>query len=301
MGIYLRPESLGEALAALADPEHSRPADPLDRLTPLAGGTDVYPARAGADAWGRPAPRNVLDLSRIPELDGISTAPDGSVRIGARVTWTRMTEAGLPPAFRCLEQAGRGVGGVQVQNRGTLVGNLCNASPAADGVPPLLALDAEVEAASARGVRRVPLSGFVLGNRRTALGPDELATAILVPPQPDGLATAFLKLGARSYLVISIVMVAAGLAVGPDGRIAAARIAVGACSAAAARLRGLEADLVGAPAAGAADRVRAEHLAPLSPIDDVRGTAAYRLEAALVMVRRALDDLGGAPSLGRAA
>jgi len=301
VGVYLRPESLGQALAALADPAHSRPADPLDRLTPLAGGTDFYPARAGAEAWGRPSPRNVLDLSRIPELDGVDRAPDGSVRIGARVTWTGAMEAGLPPAFRCLETAGREVGGAQVQNRGTLVGNLCNASPAADGVPPLLALDAEVEIASVRGVRRVPLADFVLGNRKTALAPDELATAIHVPPQPDGLATTFLKLGARTYLVISIVMVAAGLAVGPDGRIAAARVAVGACSAAATRLRALEADLVGAPAAGAVDRVMPAHLAPLAPIDDVRGTAAYRLEAALVLVRRAIGHLGGAPSLGRAA
>lgn len=300
MGIYLRPESLDEALAALADPALSRPADPLDRLTPLAGGTDFYPARAGAQAWGRPAPRNVLDLSGIAALKGIDRGADG-VRIGAGVTWTRMLEAGLPPAFRCLELAGREVGGVQVQNRGTIAGNLCNASPAADGAPPLLALDAEVETASVRGRRTLPLLAFVLGNRRTALEPDELVVAVRVPPQPDGLSTTFLKLGARAYLVISIVMVAAGLAVGPDGRIAAARVAVGACSAAAVRLRELEAALVGLSPAEAAEAAGPAHLAPLSPIDDVRASAAYRRDAALVLVRRALAELAGASALGRAA
>jgi CO/xanthine dehydrogenase FAD-binding subunit len=194
--------------------------------------------------------------------------------------------------FDCLKQAAREVGGVQIQNCGTLVGNLCNASPAADGVPPLLALDAAVELASARGTRVLPLGEFLLGNRRTACAPDELVTAVLVPRPAQDARSVFLKLGARRYLVISIAMVAAAVAVDPERRITRAAVAVGACSSVAVRLESLERDLAGrhlAPGIGAL--VTAAHLAPLAPISDVRGTAAYRRDAAATLVARALERL----------
>ncbi len=269
---YLRPTGLDEALAYAAE----RP-----RVV-VAGGTDHYPARVGRDDH-----EDVLDISAIAGLRGV--AEDGSGwRLGALTTWTDLIEAPLPPLFDGLKAAAREVGGVQIQNRGTLGGNLCNASPAADGVPALLALDAEVELADRGGLTRLPLDRFIVGNRRTVLRPDQLVTAVHVP-RPEGAASAsFLKLGARRYLVISIVMVAAVI-VARAGAVAAARVAVGSCSEVACRLGALEAELVGRPLGGLGSLVGAGHLAPLSPIDDLRGSAAYRREAALVLVRRALD------------
>jgi CO/xanthine dehydrogenase FAD-binding subunit len=275
MGDYLRPASLEEALQALARP-----------WTVLAGGTDFYPARVG-----RAIDDNVLDITGIGALRGISEEPEGW-RLGATTTWSELIEADLPALFDGLKQAAREVGGRQIQNAGTMAGNLCNASPAADGVPPLLALDAEVELAGRAGTRRLALSAFITGNRHTALAPGELLVAIHVPKPRHAARSAFVKLGARRYLVISIAMVAATLEIGERRGIAAARIAVGACSAVARRLPALEADLVGAPLDHAlGDRVEARHLAPLSPIDDVRGSAAYRQDAAVTLVRRALRSL----------
>ncbi|MBK1657655.1 FAD binding domain-containing protein [Paracraurococcus ruber] len=290
MTAYHRPTTLPEALRLLAE----APAPP--RI--LAGGTDLYPARAAGEAWMRPDDRPLLDLSALPDLAAIEDRGDHH-RIGALVTWAALRDAPLPPWFAALRQAAAQVGGAQVQNRATLLGNLCNASPAADGVPPLLALDAVVEMAGPRGPRRLPLAQFILGNRRTALAADEIATAILVPKAPGAVAR-FEKLGARAYLVISIVMVAAVIEA-EAGRIARARIAIGACSPVAQRLPALEAALAGLPLAAAAGAARPEHLAALSPIDDVRATAAYRRQAALVLLRRALSTPLAAPAEARAA
>ena len=274
MADYLRPTSLNEALQALARP-----------WTVLAGGTDFYPARVG-----RAIDDNVLDITAIAALRGIVAGPDGW-RLGATTTWSELIEAELPPLFNGLKQAAREVGGRQIQNVGTLAGNLCNASPAADGVPPLLALDAEVELAGRAGIRRLPVAAFITGNRRTVLAPGELLVALHVP-KPGRLArSAFLKLGARRYLVISIAMAAATLEIEAD-RIVSARVAVGACSAVAQRLPALEAALAGAPLdRRLADRVEAAQLAPLSPIDDVRGSAGYRSDAVVTLLRRLLRGL----------
>jgi CO/xanthine dehydrogenase FAD-binding subunit len=270
MADYLRPTSLNDALQALARP-----------WTVLAGGTDFYPARVG-----RTIDEDVLDISGIAGLRGIAAA-DGGWRLGATTTWSEVLEANLPPLFDGLKQAAREIGGRQIQNAGTIAGNLCNASPAADGVPPLLALDATVELAGRAGTRRLHLASFITGNRRTVLAPGELVVAIFVPGPAHEARSAFLKLGARRYLVISIAMAAATLEI-DGGRVAAARIAVGACSAVARRLPALEAALVGTAVESLADRVEASHLAPLSPIDDVRGSAGYRLDAAVTLLRRLL-------------
>jgi CO/xanthine dehydrogenase FAD-binding subunit len=277
MGIYLRPAELDEALRAL----HA------ERLVVLAGGTDFYPARVG-----RTLDDDVLDITALP-LRGIDDGGD-HWRIGALATWSELIAAPLPPCFDGLKLAAREVGGVQIQNAGTVAGNLCNASPAADGVPPLLALDAEVELASAGGERRVPLGAFVTGNRRTARRADELVTAIRVPKPAPGTASTFLKLGARRYLVISIVMVAATIEPDPRNQVGRARVAVGACAPTAQRLPALESALSGLPIDAALGAVAApEHLRQvLAPIDDVRGSAGYRNDAALTLVRRALAALG---------
>jgi CO/xanthine dehydrogenase FAD-binding subunit len=272
MGAYLRPHCLAEALTALARPH-----------VVLAGGTDFYPARVG-----RAIGEDVLDIGGIAILRGISADPAGW-RLGATTTWSELIEADLPPLFDGLKQAAREVGGRQIQNAGTLAGNLCNASPAADGVPCLLALDAAIEIAGPTGSRRLPLRQFITGVRRTALAPGELVVAIHVPRPGHETRSAFLKLGTRRYLVISIAMAAATVEVA-DGRVASARIAVGACSPVAARLPRLEAALAGAPIDGRlAERVEAAHLAPLSPIDDVRGSAAYRSDAVVIVLRRLLE------------
>jgi CO/xanthine dehydrogenase FAD-binding subunit len=290
MPTYLRPPTLDAALEALAAAAAAPPADPADRLTILAGGTDLYPTRTAHAAWGRKVSRNVIDISLIPGLAGIR-AEAGEIVIGAATTWSDLVRADLPAAFVGLKAAAREVGGVQIQNRGTIVGNICNASPAADGVPPLVALGAEVEIASTRGRRRLPLADFILGNRRTALASDEMLVAVRVPAPEPQARSVFLKLGARAYLVISIVSVAGVMVCDDQGRITSVAIAVGACSAAPLRLTGLEAALIGAPAARAAEMVTQAHLSALSPIDDVRASAAYRREAALTLVRRALSEL----------
>jgi len=273
---YHRPQSLDDTLELLS----------RHRLEVLAGGTDFYPARIGKALDG-----DVLDVTAIRELRGVRELAD-HWRIGAAVTWTEVIETQLPPLFDGLKLAAREIGGAQIQNRGTLAGNLCNASPAADGVPALLALDASVELAATAGTRKLPLAEFVLGPRKTARRPDELLSAILVPRPRRACASHFLKLGARRYLVISIAMVAAALE-HEEGFVRAARVAIGACSPVALRLPGLEAELAGRPLDGRiGDAARPEHLASLSPLDDVRATAAYRQEAALELVRRALNELG---------
>jgi CO/xanthine dehydrogenase FAD-binding subunit len=273
--LYLRPAGLEEALAALSG----------QALVVLAGGTDFYPARVG-----RPLREDVLDITRLAALRGIGRE-DGMWRIGALTTWTDILREPLPAVFDGLKRAAREVGGMQVQNTGTLGGNICNASPAADGVPCLLALDAEVELASACGRRRVPLGGFVTGGRQTARRPDELVTSLLIPGPGARCRSTFLKLGARRYLVISIVMVAVTVDVDESGTVVKAAVAVGACSPVAQRLPALEARLVGRPLAQAASLVRPIDLAALTPIDDVRGTAAYRMDATERLIQRALRGL----------
>jgi CO/xanthine dehydrogenase FAD-binding subunit len=251
----------------------------------LAGGTDFYPAYV--DAVVRD---NVLDISRIESLAGI-TRTDRHWRIGASTTWTDVIQADFPAAFDGLKEAAREVGGEQIQNAGTLAGNLCNASPAADGVPPLLTLDAIVELSSTKGVREIPLSAFIRGNRQTAIRADELMTAIIIPRDRDDARTRFLKLGARKYLVISIVMVAALVDVSTSGEIQDARVAVGSCSGVAQRLLSLERALLGQPVSiDLSLFVERQHLSLLSPINDVRASAGYRLDAAEELVRRALAD-----------
>ncbi|OGA17762.1 MAG: xanthine dehydrogenase [Betaproteobacteria bacterium RIFCSPLOWO2_02_FULL_66_14] len=275
MPAYDRPTRIDEALKLLA----------RGGRTMLAGGTDIYPARVG-----KPLDDDVLDITALAGLRGISEQAD-RWRIGAATTWSEVIAAKLPPIFDCLKLAAREIGGRQIQNSGTLAGNLCNASPAADGVPPLLALDASVELASIRGTRILPLSKFIVGPRQTALAPNEMLCAIHVPRPTHEATSGFLKLGARRYLVISIAMAAAVIE-RADGIVSAARIAVGACSPIACRLPELERELVGKPIGPELARcVRPGHLAQLVPIDDVRGSGAYRLRAASVLLRRMLGQL----------
>lgn len=269
---YAKPTSLEEALALLGEAQW--------RI--VAGGTDFYPALGN-----RPIRENILDINGLSGLRGIDETDDHWL-IGARTSWTDIARSDLPPAFDALKQAAREVGSIQIQNVATIAGNLCNASPAADGVPALLALDAAIELRSAAAQRSLKLSDFVLGNRRTAIRDGEMVTGVRIPRASGAGRSAFVKLGARRYLVISIAMAAARLVV-TEGRIEEAAIAVGACSATAARLTQVEAALVGrAIDPSLMDAVKVAPITELSPIDDVRGSAAYRLEAAREIAARAV-------------
>lgn len=267
---YYRPALLEQALAALA----SGPR------TVLAGATDVFPSRPVQ----KPG-EAILDITAVAGLRSIEHRLGGWF-VPCLATWSDVIKATLPPCFDALKQAARQVGGVQIQNVATVMGNLCNASPAADGVPCALALDASVELASLRGRRMVKLADFIEGPRRTALQPDEMALGLHFPDA--GGISRFEKLGARAYLVISIAMVAAWVRL-DNGRIAEARVAVGACGPRAVLLPDLAHALVGQICASAT--IAPEHLAALTPIDDIRAPAAYRREAASTLVRRAIRGL----------
>ncbi len=281
---YHRPSNLDQALTLVSQ-----------NTRVVAGATDVYPGVMSERAWGSYPQHDWLDITGLAQLRGIERVDD-HWRLGALATWSDVVAAPLPASFAGLQMAALAVGGLQIQNRATLVGNLCNASPAADGVPPLLCLDASVELRSEQGIRTLPLSEFILGNRKTALRHDELVTALLIPHDPlydQGSSGHFYKLGARKYLVISVVMAAAVLHCREDGSITDAKIAVGACSAVARRLSALEKNLSGLTLADVSkETLKPEYFADLQPIDDVRASAEYRQLAAAQAVLRLFEQAG---------
>jgi N-methylhydantoinase B len=274
---YVRATSVAEALAAIAE----------GGCDIIAGATDVFPARATAAAEGRVPKRGLIDVSGLTELKGI-TDEGTHWRMGALTTWRDVIAAPVPPLFDGLKAAAREIGGVQIQTRGTIGGNICTASPAGDSIPCLMALDAEVEMATAGDHRvRVPIGEFLTGYRATqAQTHGALVTAVLLPKRAG--SGHFLKLGARRYLVISIAMVSGVFERDAEGRIVHAAIAIGACSPVAQRLGALEQALVG----NLPDPqiVEPAHLAGLNPLDDVRASAAYRMSAALTLVRDLLAE-----------
>lgn len=281
--MYFRPNTLDEAVHVLASSGGQI----------LAGGTDFFPSLGDRTVTG-----TVVDISGLGELKGVIEEPK-YIRIGGLTTWTEVVKTPLPRCFDGLKAAAREIGGIQIQNRATVAGNLCNASPAADSVPPLLTLDADVELVSQVGVRRVALADFIVGNRKTLRRPGEILSQIFVPRAVESAASTFLKLGARRYLVISIAMVAAVIQMDSGGRVTDARVAIGSCSVVARRLPDLEQALIGASVASGAESpplgliATADHLKDLSPVSDVRAAAAYRRDAALRLVQRALDACAG--------
>lgn len=270
---YQRPKTLDAALAILAG-GYCRVA---------AGCTDLFPTTDRKQLAGP-----VLDITGLTDLRGV-TATDGGLRIGALTTWADIVRADMPPSCDGLKLAAREVGAMQIQNRGTIAGNLCNASPAADGVPPLLTLDASVELMSAQGTRVLPLHDFILGPRKTALGAGEMVTAILIPAASLTGRGHFLKLGARSYLVISIAMTAARIMI-EDGVVTQAALAVGSCGPVATRLPEVESKLIGKPLDPA---LLPEGLiwTAIAPIDDIRADAGYRRQSGVELLRRTLGVL----------
>ena len=279
MGSYLRPETYAELLKCLSKGSH----------TILAGGTDIYPGYVG-----KQVPGDIIDVTNIPDLSAIKENED-SWTIGATASWSDIISAQLPVYFNGLKLAATEVGGKQIQNSGTIGGNICNASPAADCVPPLLALNAEVEVAGNAGKELIPLQEFITGNRKTALQENQIVIGIHIKKKnTDNAYSHFLKLGARKYLVISIAMVSGVIETDETGLITSAAVAVGACSEVAQRLPGLEKDLSGELLSSSlGDTVKDRHFIGLSPIDDIRGSEDYRKEAAATLTRRMLGELGG--------
>jgi CO/xanthine dehydrogenase FAD-binding subunit len=256
----LTPRSLDEALRLKA--EH------CDAL-PIQGGTDVMVELN----FDRTRPETLLNLNEVAELRGWSR-DNGSLRLGAGLTYTEAMQGGLVEAMPALAEASRTVGSPQIRNRGTIGGNLGTASPAGDALPPLMVEQAEVELASERGVRLVALREFLLGVKRNALADDELIVAVLVSPsrQPQ----TFMKIGPRNAMVIAV----CSLAVVADRERGELRAAFGSAAPGV--------PLVTAALDEAGDFP--EHVAAAaSPIDDVRGTAAYRRHALRVLTQRALD------------
>ncbi|MEO3747778.1 FAD binding domain-containing protein [Plantactinospora sp. B5E13] len=273
---FLQPTDWAEALAVRAD----RP-----EAVPVTGGTDVMVELNLA----RRRPTALLDLGRVGGLADWGTDGD-LLRIGAAVPYRRIvTEvAGRAPG---LAMAARTVGSAQIRNRGTVGGNLGSASPAGDTFPPLLAADAVVELGSVRGVRRVPVAEFCTGPKRSVLAPDELIAAVLVPPAAG--PERFAKVGTRNAMVIAVCAFA--LALRPGTR----RVGTGIGSAAPTPVRAPAAEeLLAAELPWATRAPLPESLtrrfgelvaAAASPIDDVRGTAAYRRHALGVLARRMVD------------
>jgi xanthine dehydrogenase small subunit len=256
-----RPGSLDEALAMMAK---------TPSLMPLAGCTDVYVALN----FGTLDAAEFIDISGLTELRGIEPL-DGGIRFGALSTLTDVIRSGLVhDRLPMLVAACREIGGVQIQNRGTLGGNIANASPAGDTLPVLAAADAVLVLAHRDGERRVPFDAFYTGYRATVLRPGELIRAIEVPPV-EGVQW-FRKVGTRAAQAISKVVIAAVRAPQP-------RIAIGSVAPTVLRLPRAEAAL----AAGSdADVVARVLEAEIAPIDDIRSTAQYRRRVATNLLRR---------------
>ena len=272
MTAYLRPRDLGEALDA-------RAAHP-DWMV-LAGATDLM-----VSAGHRPEPAGILDLWRLRELCGIE-AGEGAVAIGAGATWS---EVERHPVIRerlaPLALAAREIGALQIQARATLGGNVGTSSPVGDSLPVLLALDATLEVASARGRRRVPYREWCTGYRTTQLGPDELIVSATLPLPGASTRTTWRKVGTRRAQSIAKVMGAAAIELDGD-TVVAARVALGAVADRPIRIAAVEDAVRGQRIGGAAaDAARTALRAAIRPIDDVRSTAAYRREVAENLVAR---------------
>jgi xanthine dehydrogenase small subunit len=268
---YVRPRDLDEALA-------TRAAHP-DWMV-LAGGTDLM-----VNANHRPVPVGILDLWRLPGLGGI-TATNNSVRIGAGSTWLEVEHhPAILERWLPLALAAREIGALQIQARGTLGGNVGNSSPVGDSLPVLLALDAQLELASARGRRTVAYKDFCTGYKKTVLAPDELIVSATLPAPSSSTKTTWRKVGTRRAQSISKVMGAAAIEL-DGGIVKSARVALGAVADRPIRIAAVEAAVVGLTPAQAADAARAALRTAIKPIDDVRSTAVYRREVAENLVAR---------------
>jgi len=272
------PRTLADAFALLAE----------GGRRPLAGGTDALVEREA----GVPGVHRYLDLAALAELRGIRVA-DGALVLGANTTYAELRSNPLIAEHApVLAAMAAEVGAAQIQNRGTLGGNIATASPAGDSLPVLLALDAEIVVGGAHGERSIPASDFFPAYRRTALAGDELILRIVVPIRPDR-TVAFRKVGTRRAQAISVVVLAVAWRA-EDGAWRDVRVALGSVAATPIRARATEATLEGAaPTAEVAAVAAATLEAEITPIDDVRSTAEYRRSVAGRILHRIVRDAAG--------
>jgi len=279
----VEPKDLASALAALEE------LGPSAR--PLAGGTDILLAMRDK---GLPV-ETLVDISTLPELQGIEVLADGSLSIGAGVTLRQVeTSAVVKCGWPILAEGVSGIGSMQVRNRGTLGGNLCNASPASDSAPPLLVLNASMEMVSAAGSRTIPIDSFFLGVGKTALGHGELLKRVTVPPMKPGMVAAFVAWGPRNAMDIDVASAAVSLVL-TDGltdglTCTEARVALGAVAAMPIRAPLAETFLHGKLGEERIRKAADEALGNACPIDDVRSTSEFRCRLVPVLVRRAIKQ-----------
>jgi CO/xanthine dehydrogenase FAD-binding subunit len=280
------PRDLSEAYALLES------GDPSWR--PIAGGTDLLVQMTGELG---PPPARVLDVSRLNELRGIGLEPR-ALSLGALTTYTELRRSPLVNEIApALVEAAATIGAAQIQNRGTIGGNLANASPAGDTLPVLLAFDSEIVVGGPRGERTIPVESFFIGYRRTALAPDELILRVRIPIVP-GREVRFRKVGTRRAQAISKVVLALAWRDGPDSAAGrtwrGVRLALGSVAPTPIRASATEAVLEGAtPGEPTADLAADTLAGELSPIDDVRSTAEYRRAVAARTLHRLIREAGG--------
>ena len=274
---YLRPESLEEASRLLAEEDGAKA---------ISGGTDLGVAMR----HGVADPRVIVDLKSVPDLASSITRVDGGFRIAANTVMTDLeTSEEVRHHLPGLVEAAEVVGSVQIRNRATLAGNLTNASPAADTPPVLVAMRAAVELFGPSGTRVIDVDEFLVGYRETALQPGELITAVIIPSVDDKSSSAFMKLGVRRAMEISIVCVGASIALDDSGAISAAGVGLGSVAPTTVRSAGAEEVLVGnQPSDELFARAGQAAAVDCSPIDDLRASGEYRHEMVPILVRRSV-------------
>lgn len=275
--MYERPTTIAEACQILLESN-----DPY----PLSGGTDL----AVAVRHGKTRPGTIVDLKRIPDLAPSIVVSDKHIDVTANTVMTDLeTHPEVQARLPGLVEAAEVVGSVQIRNRASIVGNVCNASPAADTPPVLMALGTNVHIDGVNGSRTLPLDEFFTGYRQVALHPGELVTRFTIPAPKSSASSAFLKLGVRRAMEISIVCVGVAVELSADGTISAAGIGLGSVAAHTVRVPAAEDMLRGAEATPSLfAEAGAEAAVTAQPIDDLRASAEYRKAMVPVLVARAL-------------
>lgn len=275
---YVRPSSLAEAVALLS----------RDGSRPIAGGSDLIPQmREGRRRVGA-----VIDLKHVPALTSIEVKADGGWRVGAAATIGAMRKhAAFVAAHGALVESAGLIGSLQVQNRASLGGNLCNAAPSADGVPLLIALDAVAEIHGPSGERRIPASAIPIGPGRTSLGPGEVVAALHLPSRAARSADRYFRFTPRREMDIAVAGSGVRIDLGDDGRITAAAIVLASVGPTPIRAETAGKSLIGTrPTAAGFAEAGALAAGEAQPISDTRGSADYRRDLVAVLTRRALAD-----------
>ncbi len=253
-------------------------------LTIAAGCTDLFPITNNMSL-----DKNILDITNIKSIRGFEFN-NKETKIGSVTTWTDIINENLPSCYDMLKACAKEVGSIQIQNLGTIGGNICNASPAADSIPCLLALDAKLELSSINNKRIISIDEFILGSRKTKLEKGEILTSIIIPREKEKGSSSFRKIGARKYLVISISMVACRILIS-NNVIEDISISVGSCSEVAKRIFSIERQLIKKDInEDIFNQVDFSQLNEISPITDIRSTHVYRLKASQSLIKDVVKD-----------